>query len=158
VAGGLVIVVVILLIVLLRGHATPNDPVAALPRDPTLDATIAKADRTALTQVSHYDTATRSCHSATHPAACEEKADRTLGDQIHAYANLVGSEDAPGIAATDVNGARNAAQSSANRLENIGDAAQTSAAYTKTARAIHLSNSLAALEAAIGQLDRDVSG
>jgi hypothetical protein len=98
-----------------------------------------------LDQLASYGSQAVSCHSASSPVVCLEAADRTLGGQVHTYANLLAVGTGFTAPQGDVVAARNDAQTLANSLEILGDAQPTQANYDKVLNTFNL-------DAAIGQL------
>ena len=65
------------------------------------------------------------------PSSAWRRADHTLGDKIHAYANLLARHEPFTAPQADLTTALNSAQTLANSLEILGDAQPTQANYNQ---------------------------
>ncbi len=108
------------------------------------------AGTTLLHQMDVYTSTSSKCASATTPVVCVEAADRTLGGQIHTYANLLAVGRGFQAPAGDLNTTRDAAQTLANSLEILGDAQPTQANYNQVLNTFNIAS-------AIHQLQGDVT-
>jgi hypothetical protein len=113
------------------------------------DASLKSADTTALAQIGRYRSAVQACTTASSPVVCLETADRTLGGQVHTYANLLAIGHGFTAPAGDLTDARNKAQSVANSLEILGDAQPTQANYDQVLNNFNLAAALDQLQSAI---------
>jgi hypothetical protein len=122
------------------------------PGSPTRspDPSLKNADATVQTALTDYLAKVSTCKAASSPVVCLETADRTLGGQIHAYANILAVGHAFTAPQADLTAARNAAQTLANSLEILGDAQPTQSNYDKVLNTFNLN-------AAISQLRSDVA-
>jgi hypothetical protein len=84
---------------------------------------------------------------------CVEGADRTLGGQIHTYANLLAVGRGFTAPAGDLATARNDAQTLANSLEILGDAQPTQANYDKVLNTFDVNGTIAQLRTAVTRLN-----
>jgi hypothetical protein len=100
-----------------------------------------------------YASKATSCKSASSPVVCLETADRTLGGQIHTYANLLAVGNGITAPQKDVLAARNQAQTLANSLEILGDAQPTQANYDQVLNNFNLNGAIAQLRSAVNKLD-----
>jgi hypothetical protein len=128
--GGAVLVVaavVAIVLVVTSGGGTPS-PSGFAKANPGQSTKVAGANATALRQIGVWKTAVQNCRFN---IVCVEKADRTLGDQIHVYANYVGSLHQSGAAGKIVNNTLNTSQITANTFEILGDAQPTKANYNR---------------------------
>jgi hypothetical protein len=113
------------------------------------DTSLKTAGVTVLAQVGLYQSTSRGCAAQANPVVCLEAADRTLGGQIHTYANVLAVGHGFTSPQADLTSARNKAQTLANSLEILGDAQPTQANYDQVRNTFNVS-------AAIGQLQRAV--
>ena len=100
-----------------------------------------------------YTSTSSKCTSATSPVVCVETADRTLGGQIHTYANLLAVGHGFHASNSDVNAARDAAQTLANSLEILGDAQPTQANYDQVLNTFNITSAIQQLQADVTKLD-----
>jgi hypothetical protein len=114
------------------------------------DRSLKSADSTVTAAMSTYAAEVNLCKGASSPVACLEAADRTLGNRIHTYANLLAVGHGFSVPQANVATARNAAQTLANSLEILGDAQPTQANYDKVRNTFDV-------QAAITQLQRAVA-
>jgi hypothetical protein len=98
-----------------------------------------------LSNIGTYKARANTCKTASNPVVCLEAADRTLGGQIHEYANLLATGRGFSAPQADLLDARNAAQTLANSMEILGDAQPTQSNYTQVLNTFNVN-------AAIGQL------
>jgi len=108
------------------------------------------ADRTVLAAMEHYLTGVKGCAKDSGPVVCLEAADRTLGNDIHTYANLLAVGHGFPAPQAGLSSTRDAAQTLANSLEILGDAQPTQANYDQVLNTFNVS-------AAITQLQADVT-
>jgi hypothetical protein len=120
---------------------------------PTPDAKLKEAGHTVLSQIAAYDAATEFCATQPTKVACVESADRTLGGQIHTYANLLALGGGFTAPSSELASARNSAQTLANSLEILGDAQPTQANYEQVLNTFNLDGALEQLKSAIGTLN-----
>ena len=105
-----------------------------------------------LKQISTYETTASACTKKKKPIVCVEAADRKLGDQIHVYANYVGSLKQTGRAGRAIATALNTSQFTANTFEIIGDAQPTALNYIQVLHHFSLPNQLAKMRSAVNGL------
>jgi hypothetical protein len=114
------------------------------------DSSLKNADATVQTALTDYLAKVPTCKAASSPVMCLESADRKLGGQIHAYANILAVGHGFTAPQTALTAARNIAQTLANSLEILGDAQPTQSNYHKVLNTFNLN-------AAIDQLRSDVA-
>jgi hypothetical protein len=120
-------------------------------------AQLKNADATILDNLTTYLSKANACKSQASPVVCLETADRTLGGQVHDYANKLATGTNFGAKATDVTGARNAAQLLANSMEILGDAQPTQANYDQVLNTFNVNNAITTLQKAVTQIQGDLS-
>jgi DMSO/TMAO reductase YedYZ molybdopterin-dependent catalytic subunit len=111
-----------------------------------------------LSQMAAYASTAASCKSATTPVVCLEHADVTLGNQVHAYANMLAVGKGFSAPQNDVVSTRNSAQTLANSLEILGDAQPTQANYDQVLNTFDLNGAIAQLRGDVQKLDRSLGG
>ncbi len=77
---------------------------------------------------------------------CLEAADHTLGDKIHAYANLLAGHHHFTAPRADLTTTLNAAQTLANSLEILGDAQPTQANYDQVLNTFNINSAITQLQ------------
>jgi hypothetical protein len=117
------------------------------------DTRLTEAGTTVVKQIGAYRVTARHCAANASPVVCVEAADRTLGGQVHTYANLLAVGRDFTATTADLSAARNSAQTVANSLEILGDAQPTQANYNQVLNTFDLSAALGQLQAAVGTLD-----
>jgi hypothetical protein len=105
-----------------------------------------------------YESKAASCKSASSPVVCLEGADRTLGGQVHTYANLLAVGKGLAAPQSDVLAARNQAQTLANSLEILGDAQPTQSNYDQVLNNFNLNGAIGQLRSAVQKLNAAVGG
>ncbi|MGA2474167.1 MAG: hypothetical protein ABSG39_11830, partial [Acidimicrobiales bacterium] len=125
---------------------------------PSPDAKLKSADDTVLSAMTGYLAKVDSCKAASSPVVCLEAADRTLGGQIHTYANLLAVGHGFTAPNADLTAARNAAQSLANSLEILGDAQPTQANYDQVLNTFNVNSALGQLKSAVTKVNRTLGG
>jgi hypothetical protein len=122
------------------------------------DTTLKTAGVTVLAQVGAYQATSRGCAAHANPVVCLETADRTLGGQIHTYANVlaVGHGFTPPQA--DLTAARNKAQTLANSLEILGDAQPTQANYDQVRNTFNVNAAIGQLQGAVRTVNDTLGG
>ncbi len=116
------------------------------------DARLASAGSSLQKAVTTYRSAVTQCKTASSPVVCLEKADRTLGDQVHTYANLLAVGHGFSVPAADLTKTRNSAQTLANSLEILGDAQPTQANYDQVLNTFNVNSAIAQLDSAVSTL------
>jgi hypothetical protein len=122
------------------------------------DAKLKEAGASVLAQMKAYQQTTHNCAAKQNPVVCVEAADRTLGGQIHTYANLLAVGHGFTAPVTDLSSARNAAQTLANSLEILGDAQPTQANYNHVLNTFDLNGALDQLQHAVATLNARLGG
>jgi len=117
------------------------------------DARLKEAGATVQRQMAAYQAAARKCPAAASPVVCVEAADRTLGGQVHTYANLLAVGKDFTAPAAVLASARNNAQTLANSLEILGDAQPTQANYDHVLNTFDVNGALGQLSSAVTKLD-----
>ena len=122
------------------------------------DAKLKTAGATVQRQIAAYRAATQRCTGASSPVVCIEAADRTLGGQVHTYANLLAVGKGFAAPAGLLTSARNEAQTLANSLEILGDAQPTQANYDQVRNTFDVNGALTQLERAVTALNAALAG
>jgi len=125
---------------------------------PSPDAKLKSADDTVLSAMTGYLAKVDSCKAASSPVVCLEAADRTLGGQIHTYANLLAVGHGFTAPNADLTAARNAAQSLANSLEILGDAQPTQANYDQVLNTFNVNSALGQLKSVVTKVNGTLEG
>jgi UDP-N-acetylglucosamine 2-epimerase len=111
----------------------------------TSSAQLEKNDATILGDLTTYLSSVNACKSQSSPVVCVEAADRTLGGQIHDYANKLASGASDGAKAADVTAARNSAQLLANQAN-----------YNQVLNTFNVNNAISSLRAAVAKVQADL--
>jgi hypothetical protein len=122
------------------------------------DASLKSADTTVLAAMTRYAAKVNLCKAASSPVVCLEAADRTLGNQIHTYANLLAVRHGFSAPQDDVTTARNSAQTLANSLEILGDAQPTQANYDQVRNTFDVNAAIAQLQRAVSKVHHSIGG
>jgi hypothetical protein len=133
--------------------ACSSSPGSAGSTQGSANASLQLADATVLTDLSTYGSKATSCKSNSSPVVCLETADRTLGGQVHTYANLLAVGKGFTAPQSGVLAARNDAQTLANSLEILGDAQPTQSNYNQVLNTYNLSGAIGQLRSAVHKLD-----
>jgi hypothetical protein len=120
------------------------------------DAKLQAADGAVLAHVSHYVSQANACKTQSSPVVCLESADRTLGGQIHDYANLLAVGKGFSAPPADLTAARNQAQTLANSLEILGDAQPTQQNYDQVLNTFSVPSALSQLRTAVMKVQHDL--
>ena len=131
------------------GHVGSNARSAALAPDTRLK----QAGVSLLSRIGAYSLTTTHCTTQPSPVVCVEAADRTLGGQVHTYANLLAVGRGFHAPASDLTAARISAQTLANSLEILGDAQPTQSNYNQVLNTFDLNGALGQLKSAVATLD-----
>jgi hypothetical protein len=110
------------------------------------DAALKGAGQSVQSAMQLYLAAVGGCAQKPSPVVCLEAADHTLGDKIHAYANLLARHEPFTAPRADVTSALNSAQTLANSLEILGDAQPTQANYNQVLNTFNVSSAITALQ------------
>ena len=94
----------------------------------------------------HYLTEVGGCAKQSSPVVCLEAADHTLGDKIHAYANVLATGHGFTAPRADLTTTLNAAQTLANSLEILGDAQPTQANYNQVLNTFNVNSAITQLQ------------
>jgi hypothetical protein len=116
------------------------------------DAALESAGKSAQSAMQLYLAAVGGCAQKTSPVVCLEAADHTLGDKIHAYANLLARHEPFTAPQTAVSTALNSAQTLANSLEILGDAQPTQANYNQVLNTFNINAAVTALQGDVSTL------
>ena len=116
------------------------------------DASLKAADTAVRTAMTAYAAEVNQCRAAPNPVVCLETADRTLGNQIHTYANLLAVGHGFSPSRGDLTAARNTAQTLANSLEILGDARPTQANYDQVRNTFDVDAAITALQRAVSKV------
>jgi hypothetical protein len=121
-------------------------------------SSLQQAGTTLLDHLTAYGSKATACKSASSPVVCVEGADRTLGGQVHTYANLLAVGKGFHAPQSDVLAARNGAQTLANSLEILGDAQPTQSNYDQVLNTFNLNGAIGQLRGAVNKLDAAAGG
>ena len=116
------------------------------------DASLGAADTAVSAAMTAYAAKVTQCKAAASPVVCLEAADRTLGNQIHTYANLLAVGRGFSAPRAELTAARNAAQTLANSLEILGDAQPTQANYDRVRNTFDVDAAITGLQHAVSKL------
>jgi hypothetical protein len=116
------------------------------------DAALERAGKTVQSATQLYLAAVGGCAQKPSPVVCLEAADHTLGDKIHAYANLLARHEPFTAPRGDVTTALNSAQTLANSLEILGDAQPTQANYDQVQNTFNVNSAITALQGDVATL------
>jgi len=108
--------------------------------------------------MSRYLDSVATCSTQPQPVVCVEAADRTLGTQIHDYANILAVGHDFSAPAAALAGTRNAAQTLANSLEILGDAQPTQANYDQVRNSFDVAGAIASLQRDVAKLGAQLGG
>lgn len=123
----------------------------------SLSASELKAADTAVSAgLTSYLSKAKACKDQSSPVVCVESADRTLGGQVHDYANKLAAGSGFGSRTADVTAARNSAQLLANSMEILGDAQPTQANYDQVLNTFNVAASIAAVQKAVAKVQSDL--
>ena len=111
-----------------------------------------------ISQMAKYDVTAAACKAASSPVVCVEHADVTLGNQVHAYANMLAVGKGFNAPQSEIVDARNSAQTLANSLEILGDAQPTQSNYDQVLNTFDLKGAIAQLRTEVQKLDRSLGG
>ncbi len=129
------------------GGSSGSGPGASGGSSPqSADARLAEAGTTVQQDMARYLSTVQQCTKAQSPVVCLEQADRTLGGQIHDYANFLAVGHGFRAPAAALTTARNAAQTLANSLEILGDAEPTQANYNQVLNTFNVNAAIASLQ------------
>jgi hypothetical protein len=120
------------------------------------NARLANAGTTVQTAMTQYLSTGQQCKAAQSPVVCLEKADRTLGGEIHDYANVLAVGHGFSAPASELSAARNAAQTLANSLEILGDAEPTQANYDQVLNSFNVNGAISSLQAVVTKVQSDL--
>ena len=116
------------------------------------DGSLKTADSTVMAAMSAYAAQVNLCKAASSSVACLEAADRTLGNRIHTYANLLAVGHGFSVPQADLATSRNDAQTLANSLEILGDAQPTQANYDKVRNTFDVQGAITQLQRAVAKV------
>ena len=138
--------------------ACSSSPGSGASSGGSADSRLQSAGATLLSNMSNYEAKATSCKSASSPVVCLEGADRTLGDQVHDYANMLAVGKGFSAPQQDLLTARNSAQTLANSLEILGDAQPTQSNYNQVLNTFNLNGAIAQLRSDVQKVDGAVRG
>jgi hypothetical protein len=116
------------------------------------DAALKSAGKSVQSAMQLYLGAVGGCAQKASPVVCLEAADHTLGDKIHAYANLLARHEPFTASQAAVTAALNSAQTLANSLEILGDAQPTQANYNQVLNTFNINAAITALQGDVSAL------
>jgi len=117
------------------------------------DTSLKSADATVQAAMKTYLTTVRGCAKQSSPVVCLEKADHTLGDTIHSYANVLATGHGFTAPRADQSTTLNEAQLLANSLEILGDAQPTQANYNQVLNTFNVNAAITSLQRDVTKLD-----
>ena len=117
------------------------------------DASVQKAGSTLMAHLRTYQAQAAKCKTASSPIVCLEAADRSLGGQIHDYANLLAVGHGFHAPQAELLDARNAAQTLANSMEILGDAQPRQSNYDQVLNTFNVNGAIAQLQHAATKLN-----
>jgi hypothetical protein len=117
------------------------------------DASLQKAGSNLLANLRTYQAHAARCKTSSNPVVCLEAADRTLGGQIHSYANLLAAGRGFHAPQAELLDARDAAQTLANSMEILGDAQPTQSNYNQVLNTFNVDAATAQLKRAASKVD-----
>ena len=133
------------------GGGSPGGNTTASP-----DAPLERDGATVQSAMTSYRTTVAGCAKESNPVVCLENADRELGDQIHAYANVLATGHAFTAKRADLSTTLNEAQLLANSLEILGDAQPTQANYDQVRNTFNINSAITQLQADVATLARSL--
>jgi hypothetical protein len=119
------------------------------------DAGLKVAGDKVTAQMSAYLSTAQACSKKPNPVVCLEAADRTLGNQVHDFANLLATGHGFTAPPADLAAARNTAQTLANSLEILGDAQPTQANYDQVRNTFNVTSAIHQLHDAVAKVQRE---
>ncbi len=122
------------------------------------DASLKHANGAVLSAMTSYLAQTAACKTASSPVVCLELADRTLGGQIHTYANLLAIGHGFNAPSADLTPARNQAQTLANSLEILGNAQPTQTNYDQVRNTFNVGAAITQLQRAVRKVNGTIGG
>jgi hypothetical protein len=128
------------------GSAASSGSTTAATSPQQADAALKSAGKSVQSAMQLYLAAVGGCAQKPSPVVCLEAADHTLGDKIHAYANLLARHEPVAAAQGAVSTALNSAQTLANSLEILGDAQPTQANYNQVLNTFNINAAVTALQ------------
>jgi hypothetical protein len=134
------------------GSATSGGSTTASTTPQQADAALKSAGQSVQSAMQLYLAAVGGCAQKTSPVVCLEAADHTLGDKIHAYANLLARHEPFTAPQAAVSTALNSAQTLANSLEILGDAQPTQANYDQVLNTFNITAAITALQGDVSTL------
>ena len=87
---------------------------------------------------------------------CLETADKSLGDKVHSYANLLARHEPITASKANVSAALNSAQTLANSLEILGDAQPTQANYDQVLNTYNINSAITTLQGQVATLNQSL--
>ena len=138
------------------GSAAQRGGVTATTSPQQANAALESASKSVQAAMTRYLAAVGGCGHKSSPVVCLEAADRTLGDKIHAYANVLARREPRTAPRADLPTALNSAQTLANSLEILGDAQPTQANYDQVLNTFNVSNAISSLQKAVAKVQADL--
>jgi hypothetical protein len=120
------------------------------------DAALKSASTSVQSAMATYLTTMSGCAKQANPVVCLEAADHTLGDKIHAYANVLAGHHHFSAPQADLSQTLNAAQTLANSLEILGDAQPTQANYDQVLNTFNVNSAITQLQGDVSTLGRSL--
>ena len=157
-AGGALLVLPLVLAACSSNAGSGGSSAGSAGSSATANSNLQHAGATVLSQMAAYKAKATACQSDSNSVVCLEGADRTLGNQVHTYANLLAVGKGFSAPQNDIVAARNSAQTLANSLEILGDAQPTQSNYNQVLNTFNLNGAIAQLRTAVQKLDPAIGG
>jgi hypothetical protein len=138
--------------------ACGSNPSSGVGSSTSADASLQKAGSNLLANLRTYKVQAARCRAASSPVVCLEAKDRTLGGQIHDYANLLAVGHGFHAPQAELLDARNAAQTLANSMEILGDAQPTQSNYNQVLNTFNVNSAIYQLKGAVERLNSALGG
>jgi hypothetical protein len=139
------------LVLVLAGCSSGGDGSGA-PTTTSPDASLTGADATVQSAMKTYLTHVGGCAKQSIPVVCLERADHTLGDAIHTYANVLATGHAFTAPRSEQTATLNEAQLLANSLEILGNAQPTRANYNQVLNTFNVNSAITQLQGDVTRL------
>lgn len=138
------------LVVVLAGCGSSGGGGSGASQAASARASLKGANASVQTAMQTYLAHVAGCAKESSPVVCLETADKSLGNKIHDYANLLAEGHGFPVPSASLTKTRDAAQTLANSLEILGDAQPTQANYNQVLNTFNVN-------AAVTQLQSDVT-
>ncbi len=119
---------------------------------PSANGSLMSANSTVRSAMTSYLADVGGCAKQSKPVVCVEAADHKLGNQIHAYANLLAVGHGFTAPPADLSTTRDAAQTLADSLEILGHAQPTRANYDQVLNTFNVDSAITRLQSDVTNL------